>query len=204
MLAAGCADGVLKILITRGSGGRGYRPDPAASVRRVCTRFEPPAYPPDWATEGVAVRICDTRASHNPALAGIKHLNRLDSVLARAEWSDPGIAEGLMLAPAGELVGGTMSNLFLWDGRTLATPRLDVCGVAGTMRSRAIGLAADHGIPCVERVIRREELAGARGIFVTNALIGAWPVRRLQGRALDPGLLPLALLADLREDSRTT
>lgn len=202
-LARGCSAGVLKLLVTRGSGGRGYRPDPEAPARRICMRFDPPLYPPAWQTEGVVVRVCCTQASHNPALAGIKHLNRLDNVLARSEWSDPGISEGLMLGPAGQLVGGTMSNLFLWDGRTLATPVIDGCGVAGTVRSLAMGLAADHGIPCQERVIGRDALATAAGIFLTNSLIGAWPVRQVEARGLDPRRLPFEFVTDLIRAAQT-
>ena len=202
-LAAGYDDGVLKLILTRGGGGRGYRPDPDATVRRIWMRFDLAGYPPDWQVDGVAIRLCRTQASHNPALAGLKHLNRLDNVLARSEWSDPEIAEGLMQGPDGELIGGTQSNLFLWDGQALATPRIDGCGVAGTMRATAMRLARRHGIRCTERVIRRDELARARGAFLTNALIGVWPVRRVESMALDPRRLPRELLADLVLASQT-
>ena len=83
---------------------------------------------------GVAVRICRQRLSEQPALAGIKHLNRLEQVLARSEWTDTEIAEGLMLDSAGRLIEGTMSNVFLVREGVLYTPRLHRCGVAGVMR----------------------------------------------------------------------
>lgn len=202
-LAAGCDAGVLKLILTRGSGGRGYRPDPDASARRIWMRFDPPGYPPDWQINGVAVRFCQAQASYNPALAGLKHLNRLDNVLARSEWSDPEIAEGLMQGPRGELVGGTQSNIFLWDGQALATPLIHGCGVAGTMRAAVMRIAQRHGIRCAERVICRDELVRAHGAFLTSALIGVWPIRRVESTGLDPRRLPRELLADLILASQT-
>ena len=143
-------DGVLKILITRGSGGRGYRPPALPQPRRVLLCFPLPDYPANWSDEGVALRWCRTSASQNRSLAGIKHLNRLDSVLARAEWADPEIAEGLLLRDDGHVVGGTMTNLFLWTGQSLLTPRLDLAGIAGTVRALTMELASGLGIDCRE------------------------------------------------------
>ena len=94
-------------------------------------------YPPGRSArrrEGVRVRLGELRLGENPALAGLKHLNRLEQVLARLEWSDPGIAEALLFSSSGALVSGSMSNVFLVHGGRLATPRLDRCGVAGVMR----------------------------------------------------------------------
>ena len=143
----------------------------------------------------MAVRYCQTPASYNPALAGLKHLNRLDSVLARAEWEDPEIVDGLMSGMDGEVVGGTMTNLFLWDRRSLLTPAVDRCGIAGTVRALTLDLARARGIPCVVADIKSAVLAQAEGLFLTNSVVGIWPVRRLGERELDPGRLPLDLLA---------
>ena len=202
-LLQGACSGVLKILVTRGDGGRGYAPPPAPSPRRILVLYPVPDYPTDWSATGVVVRLCQTPATQNPALAGLKHLNRLDSVLARSEWSDPGIAEGLMAGPEGEMVGGTMTNLFLWDGSTLRTPVIDRCGIAGTVRDLTLELAAGLGIACVETPMGAADLLSARGIFLTNSLIGAWPVRQLGGRDLDPGALPLELVATIQRRSQT-
>jgi 4-amino-4-deoxychorismate lyase len=151
----------------------------------------------------VAVRICSTPATHNPALAGLKHLNRLDSVLARAEWSETEIAEGLMAGPEGDIVGGTMSNLFLWDGSRLLTPKVDRCGIAGTVRALTMELAANRGIPCLEARLSLTDLLTGRGLFLTNSLLGVWPVRRLDRRAYDPGELPLQLIGAVRRQAQT-
>lgn len=194
----GVGDAVLRIQLTRGDGGRGYAPHPEPSPRRILGLYPSPAHPPEWREAGVVVRTCGTPASRNPALAGIKHLNRLDCVLARTEWSDPGIAEGLMAGPDGEIVGGTMTNLFLWDGSRLWTPWVDRCGIAGTVRALTMDLALNHGITCGEADLSRADLLDGAGIFLTNSVLGVWSVRRLDQR--DYGLedLPLALLHAVR------
>ena len=190
--------GVLKLVLTRGEGGRGYRPDPDPRPRRLAAIFPLPSRPFGGDGAGVRVRLCTTPASQNPALAGLKHLNRLDSVLARAEWDDPAIAEGLMPGPEGDIIGGTMSNLFLWDGSRLSTPAVDRAGIAGTVRGLALDLARRAGIPCLETRVTRGELAGAAGAFLTNSVIGVWPVARIGDWRYDPARLPGRLVADLR------
>lgn len=194
--------GVLKLLVTRGDGGRGYAPPPQARPRRILALYPMPDQPPEWHTVGVVVRRCLTPATENSALAGLKHLNRLDSVLARAEWSDPGIAEGLMAGPQGEIIGGTMTNLFLWNEECLETPAIDRCGVAGTVRAMAMDLARELGLACSETRIGPEDLHKARGIFLTNSVLGVWPVRRLEGRDYDVEALPLELIRTLRREAQ--
>lgn len=203
LLSVGREDAVLKVLVTRGIGGRGYRSLPAAEPRRILHVYPAPEYPSSWREQGVVVRHCQTPASYNPALAGLKHLNRLDSVLARAEWDDPEVADGLMSGMDGEVVGGTMTNLFLWDGSTLLTPAVDRCGIAGTVRALALELARARGIPCVVADITLELLARAQGLFLTNSVVGAWPVRRLGERELDPERLPLDLIAAVTREAQS-
>ncbi len=173
---------VVKLVITRGPGGRGYRiPDDPSPTRLIITSPFPD-YPPDRAESGVAVRLCRTPLGLNPALAGLKHLNRLEQVLARNEWRDSGIAEGLMCDSEGFVVEGTMSNLFLViDGR-LVTPRIDRCGVAGVMRNRVLELAESLGIAATEARVTVEALQQAEGAFLTNSLLRLWPIRRLEER----------------------
>ena len=202
-LLQGIDAGVLKILITRGLGGRGYRPPRDPHPRRLLLLYPPPGWPAAWCTRGIAVRFCLTRTSQNRALAGIKHLNRLDSVLARAEWSDPEIAEGLMLREDGQVIGGTMTNLFLWTGTTLVTPVLDLAGIAGTVRALTLQLAAAQGLDCRERDLPPRALREAHGLFLTNSLIGVWPICRLDERDYDLGLLPWGLLRAVTAATQT-
>jgi 4-amino-4-deoxychorismate lyase len=137
---------VLKILVTRGTGGRGYQPPEPSAPRRIVMSFDWPEYPDIYYTEGVQLRLCKTQLGCQPQLAGLKHLNRLENVLARQEWQDPAIAEGLMSDTEGRIIEGTMSNLFLVRDGALHTPILNHCGVRGIMRNRIIELAAEVGI----------------------------------------------------------
>jgi 4-amino-4-deoxychorismate lyase len=196
-------DAVLKLLITRGAGGRGYRPPPVPRPRCALLVYPMPDYPDGWSQEGVTLRWCRTRASQNRSLAGIKHLNRLDNVLARAEWTDPEVAEGLMLRDDGQVVGGTMTNLFVWTGQSLQTPALDLAGIAGTARALTLELAAGLGIQCHECDLSAPDLVSAQGLFLTNALIGCWPVRHLDGRDYRTGRLPWELLKAVTAAAQT-
>src|SRR6202030_151859 len=117
-------------------------------------------------------RLCATQLSTNPSLAGLKTLNRLDAVLARAEWSDARIWEGLMRDVDGNYVCGTMSNLFLRRGSSLMTPLLDRCGVAGVMRRWILETAGDRRFNPAERRIRWRDLSEAEEVFMSNAVVG--------------------------------
>jgi len=127
----------------------------------------------------------------NSALAGIKHLNRLDQVIARNEWRCHSIHEGIMLDADGYVVEGTMSNLFLVKNGKLMTALLDRAGVAGIMRSVILEQARLRAIDLEIRRIRLNELITADEIFLTNSVIGVWPVRQFETRRYQVG--PLAL-----------
>ena len=191
---AGRDQGVLKIILTRGCGGRGYRPPKASRESRILSFHSRPDYPLNNWTLGVKVRNCRTRLGMNPDLAGLKHLNRLEQVLARSEWDDATVAEGLMWNLAGNLVEGTMSNCFLVMGEELLTPSLDQCGVAGVMRQTVLDSARDLGIACKVTDIPATWLARSDALFLTNSLIGIWPVRQLDQRAYSTAAIPAALL----------
>jgi 4-amino-4-deoxychorismate lyase len=195
----GMARGVLKCLVTRGAGGRGYRPPAPARTRLYWIASPWPDYPSSWWTNGVTVRVCRLRLGWQPALAGIKHLNRLEQVLARAEWEDPEIAEGLVLDQAGHLIEGCMSNVFFLDQRGLHTPALHNCGVAGIIRDMILEITDAWGIPLEQADYPLEALQDAEEIFLTNSLIGLWPVRRLEQRNYSPGPLSRRLQAYLLE-----
>jgi 4-amino-4-deoxychorismate lyase len=180
-------DGVLKIQITRGIGGRGYRPPEQSVPTRVLGIHPPPDYPPELWTEGVEVRFCRTRLGINPSLAGVKHLNRLEQILARMEWPMGEIREGLMLDMDGRVTEGTMTNLFAARGGVLFTPKLDLCGVVGIMRALVCEGAGELGLAVEETRITPDELYAADELFLTNSVIGVWPVCRLEGRIFPVG-----------------
>jgi 4-amino-4-deoxychorismate lyase len=187
--AARAEHGILKLIVTRGVGPRGYRP----TGRERCTRIlamTPLAAPrvADANPARVRVRICRTRLAANPRLAGLKTLNRLESVLARLEWRDPRIWEGLMLDEDANLVCGTMSNLFVRRGSLLQTPRLDRCGVAGVMRRWVLRQARRLKLKIREGRIQLVDLVDADEVFLTNAVVGVVSVAaiRVADRYLRP------------------
>jgi 4-amino-4-deoxychorismate lyase len=189
---------VIKVLLTRGRAlARGYALSGAEIPTRIMLRYPWPAEDPAAAQAGARVRIATLRLGENPALAGVKHLNRLEQVLARREWSDPGIMDALMFSHSGDLVSGTMTNVFIVRDATLFTPRLERCGVAGVMRATVLALAAAGGVPARECALSAQDLAAAEELFLTNALIGIRPVRELEGAALPLGPLTRRLRAEL-------
>jgi 4-amino-4-deoxychorismate lyase len=168
---------ILKIQITRGVGARGYAF--AEGLLPTTILFLSPAnvlLNPQW-LDGVAVRMCDLPLSESPVLAGLKHLNRLENILARAEWKDE-YAEGFLFNQQGYLIEGTMSNVFLVKNNQLMTPELSQSGVAGVMRE-FIMTELSLSISCQQKNILMDELLSADEIFVCNSVIGIWPVIQL-------------------------
>ncbi|MFL1526308.1 aminodeoxychorismate lyase [Pseudomonas sp. O230] len=175
--AAALGEGVLKLILTRGDSLRGYAPDPAAQARRILQGNPPAAYPAVHAEQGVRLFPCITRLSRQPLLAGLKHLNRLEQVIARSEWQDTEHAEGLMLDQAGRVIEGVFSNLFLVRDGVLIGADLKRCGVAGVMRAELLFQAESLGISTQITDITLEQLQWADEVFVCNSVYGVWPVR---------------------------
>jgi aminodeoxychorismate lyase len=187
-LPLGPGRNVIKMILTRGQGGRGYQP-PAADLppTRILGLYPWPETSPEYPVTGVKIRICATRLGGNTQLAGIKHLNRLEQILARREWSEPDIAEGLMLDHQDAIVEGTMSNLFCITGSDLFTPELSDCGVAGIIRGCILRLAPALGLKTRIFKFGRTVLAAVDEVFLCNSLIGIWPVRQIEEQGYQPG-----------------
>ncbi len=171
--------GVLKIIITRGVGGRGYRQPDAIVPTRLLSLHPYPQYPSALQSQGIVTRFCDQLLSINPSLAGIKHLNRLEQVLARAEWRDEAIQEGLMRDSNGHLIEGTMSNLFMVKNAVLYTPALTQSGIAGIVRQLVLEFAEQISLPVSIQSLNKDQLLQADEVFVTNSVIGIWPVKQI-------------------------
>jgi 4-amino-4-deoxychorismate lyase len=198
-LAAGTSRAIVKLLLTRGVAlARGYAPTGHERPVRIALRYAWPAPDAEHAGQGVRVRRATLRLGENPALAGIKHCNRLEQVLARREWADPGIAEALMFSSSEALISGTMSNVFLVRGSRVLTPRIDRCGVAGVMRAVVLEIAGAAGISAEECRLDAADLAAAEEIFLTNVLTGIRPVRELDGVSLAVGPVTRHLQTQLR------
>jgi 4-amino-4-deoxychorismate lyase len=179
-IAARRPEAVLKLIVTRGSGPRGYRPSGRERTTRVIS-LHPLSRQAIRATEAPArIRMCATRLGVNEALAGLKTLNRLESVVARAEWADDRVWEGLMRDTDDHIVCGTMSNLFVRRGSSLITPRLDRCGIAGVMRRWVLEQADSLRLRAIEDRVRWSDLADVEEAFMTNAVVGIVPVAAIR------------------------
>ena len=174
-IAAGCERGVLKLILTRGSGERGYAlPAAPQPLLAIGLSDAPPPAP----REGLVLRWCDTTLAIQPRLAGIKHLNRLEQVLARAEWSDPAIHEGLQCDTAGRVVGATSANLFVLRAGRWLTPPVADCGIAGVCR----GWLLEHVPGAGEAVLARADVESADALVLCNAVRDILPVAALGTR----------------------
>ena len=167
---------ILKIIITRGSGGRGYNPAGCDQPTRILSLHPIPKFSKNYHDDGINLILCNSRLSHNPQLAGFKHLNRLEQVMARAEFGEP-YQEGLLMDYANDIIEGTMSNIFIIKENHLITPALENCGIRGVMQAQVIKLLNNHGYPIdIKHNITLKDIQAADGLFMTNSVIGVWPV----------------------------
>ena len=188
------SDAVVRITLTRGVGARGYRPPARVAPTRIVAAFEPPLMVETDYTDGLRARVCGVRLAHQPLLAGLKHLNRLEQVLARSEWDDPAVAEGLMRDADGAVICATAANLFVVLDGEVATPVLDRCGVAGVARAEILAVLPHVNV----RTICLEELTGADELFLSSSVRGILPVRELGGHIFAVGPVTRALQSHWR------
>lgn len=184
---------VVRITLTRGVGERGYAPPAVPESTWIVTAAPAPVVPADWYTRGIRVRCCGLRLAAQPRLAGMKHLNRLEQVLARAEWNDPSIAEGLLADGTGNVISATAANLFMVRGAGLFTPALDECGVAGVARAEVM---ARRDVTVAR--LTWDDVMQADEVFLTSSLRGILPVSHIDARAFVPGAVARALQTEWR------
>ncbi|HET7266546.1 MAG TPA: aminodeoxychorismate lyase [Oleiagrimonas sp.] len=177
--SAGLAFAVVRITWTRGCGPRGYAPPTTMNPTCIVSAAPSTPWPADWYHHGIRMHLCRTRLAVQPALAGLKHLNRLEQVLARREWSDPQVGEGLMLDTEQRVISATAANVFALCGQRLYTPPVDRSGVAGTARAELLARHPDT----VVAELSLETLLDADAVFVTSAVRGIVPVHELDGHA---------------------
>jgi 4-amino-4-deoxychorismate lyase len=176
-LAAACAGvgrAVAKITLTRGQGPRGYAAREGCRETLIVGAEPWRGYPAEWARDGVAVDWCALRLGLQPRLAGIKHLNRLENVLARTDLQHSDCQEGLLLDSDGRVIEGTASNLFVRRRGQWLTPKLDRCGVSGALRAWVLAQ-----VDVCEACLAPQDVLDADELFLCNSLAGIWPVQRL-------------------------
>lgn len=168
--------GLAKLIVTRGSGGRGYLAPEQPHVTWVMQGMPIPDTPSTVYLEGVTLRRCALQLASQPLLAGLKHLNRLEQVLARAEWQSPLFFDGLLFDQDHYLIETTVCNIFIVQADRLLTPCLRSSGVAGVMRAAIIQSAASLGLSVEETFITEAQLQSADAVFLCNSVRGIIPV----------------------------
>ncbi|WP_237385177.1 aminodeoxychorismate lyase [Xenorhabdus sp. Sc-CR9] len=182
----GCKSGVLKVILSRGMGGRGYSFDDAIEPTKILS-LNP--YPEHYITQrqkGVSLTLSPISMGINPYLAGIKHLNRLEQVLIKQFIDKSTSDEALVLDSDGLLVECCAANIFWRKGKNVYTPDLNQCGVEGIMRQKIIELLteSDYTLSCVIRY--PEALAYADEVIICNSLMPVIPVTQIQAHKNQP------------------
>ncbi|MDH5649264.1 MAG: aminodeoxychorismate lyase [Gammaproteobacteria bacterium] len=197
-LCQGVDKGIVKLVLTRGNSSRGYALDKKALPNLVLYLFSWPENIEARRAQGAHLRLCRTRLASGSFLAGVKHLNRLEQVLAKAELAGEQ-EEGLMLNTAGDVVEGVSTNVFALIGDRLQTPDLSGCGVQGVMREHILMSAPELGIDVRITTLTPGDLIRAHEVFLTNSIIGIWPVKQFQQTVYAPGLVTERLTEHLRQ-----
>jgi 4-amino-4-deoxychorismate lyase len=197
-VATAAGDALIKLIVTRGDAvARGYGVAGSEVATRMLFQYPLPPVNEAFVGQGIRARVAGLRYGENERLAGLKHLNRLEQVLARSEVAADDADELLVFSSSGQLISGTMSNVFVVQDGRVRTPRIDRCGVAGVMRRVVLRESKNAGLDVEEAVLSAADLQHASEVFVTNVRIGIWPVRRLDDREIGVGLVTRQLLAQV-------
>jgi len=170
---------IIKILLTRGTGGRGYGIPESQQNQRIITVYPWPDYPLEYYDQGVAIAEVSFRLAQQPVLSGIKHTNRLEQVLAKQKLSKE-FQEALVLDHRDNIIEGISSNIYFFSDGVLCMPDLKQCGIAGTIRARIIELCQQNNILTKLGEFKIKQIREADEVFMSNSIIGLWPVKTIQ------------------------
>jgi 4-amino-4-deoxychorismate lyase len=196
--------GALKIVLTSGAGERGYARPRQMTITRVVSAYPINRWPGIIYNQGAQLMFCRMRITRNPRLAGIKHLNRLEQVMARTEITNDEIREGVMLDDTGNIISGTMSNIFLISGKELLTPDISGGGVKGIVRGLLLDKAGEMGFSAAVRNVTREDLEAADECIITNSLIGVCPVKGINQFDFQIGPHSTSLMNSFKQYEQST
>jgi 4-amino-4-deoxychorismate lyase len=177
----------LKLLITRGEGGRGYSPSRVGKPNIIISRFEFPSHYQNWAQDGIELGVCQTPLSHNPLLAGHKHNNRLEQVLLKLEIERQSKVDGVVFDIDGHVIETTMANIFWLTDNALYTPLLDRAGVSGVFRRKVLEWASKENIIVHTDRYKFDTLLCADEIFICNSILGVAPVHTIASNSYKIG-----------------
>ncbi len=170
---------VLRVMVSMGEGGRGYLNPSPARPNRIITTHDYPQHPQAYRDRGVVLGLSEFRLARQPALAGIKHGNRLEQIMARSDWQ-PEWQEAVLVDQMDNVIEATQANIFVRHGDQLLTPILDQAGVAGVMREYILQSADKVGVSAEAVPLSIADIESAEEVFLSNCIIGLWPVRQFQ------------------------
>lgn len=174
------SNAIIKVIVTRGSGGRGYSASGCDSPQRILSVHAFPEHYQQWQVEGIKVIQCQQTLSLNPQLAGLKTLNRLEQVLIKHELESHNALEGIVCDNNGDVIEACSANVFIYLDKQWLTPKLNNAGVAGVKRQQLLDLAKQSDIEIIEAIIKPEHFVAAEAACLTNALMGIVPITQYQ------------------------
>ena len=173
-------NGILKIIITRGSGGRGYRFEKNMQPTVIFLSFPYKPYPSSFYRNGIKLEICNNFLSKNFFLKGLKHLNRIDSVLLTDEIDNKGNFEGVVIDENDNVIEGMMSNIFFIKKKILYTPKINFFGIEGIMRQIILEKFSNLFDQIIVEPINKRKLANFDNVFISNSIMGVIPVNKIE------------------------
>lgn len=173
-------DGVLKVLISAGTGGRGYARQQEPQVTVHISHHSWPEHYLTWQRQGVAVAVSEFQLGNQPLLAGIKHLNRLEQVLIkRAMATQPGIDDVIVCDGDNCVIEASAANVFWYQDGNWYTPSLEQAGVAGVMRQFILAWFEQNGTEVQSGRFHVSQLQHCEAMLLCNALMPVIPVKQL-------------------------
>lgn len=171
-----------KFIISRGVSERGYKFDDTITHNRFLTKTKMPVYPKEYFKFGVNLHVCKQKL-YPSVLSGVKHLNRLENIMARQEWKGDDYADGILLNQDGHVIECISSNIFMRIGKVIYTPKINNVGIKGVTREMIFKIAAKLGFKIKEIIFNMEKLLKADEVFITNSLFGAIQVRKIKNKS---------------------
>jgi len=171
-----------KFIISRGISERGYKFNGDITHNRFLIKTKMPSYPKEYFKIGVNLYVC--KQTLNPSiLSGVKHLNRLENIMARQEWNGNDYADGILLDQNGYVIECISSNIFMRIGKTIFTPKINHVGIKGVTRELIIRISAQLGLKIKETTFDLNKLLESDEVFITNSLFGVLQVKKIKNKS---------------------
>lgn len=170
-------ESVLKIIISRGEGGRGYSVAGVGQPSYVLSLHAMPQHYQQWQIQGIDLGLSPIKLARQPLLAGIKHLNRLEQVLVKYELEKSSYLDAVVCDTDNMMVETSAANLFWRQGGLWYTPELINSGVEGLMRNLVMDIFRQKSVPIQAVSAKVSSLQQAEEVFICNSLMGVVPIK---------------------------